>query len=323
MPSAHRILQLRMAGTVLALVSTTAGFLAGIWLVFYGLFAMFGGSAPGLVATLVTAGVLVGIGTLEYRQLETIERRADAYPVDEETAPEVYQITTRVAAQFGVPVPTIAISDRRTPEALAVGFRPGNVHLVLSLGTIDALSAAQLEAVIAHELAHVKNRDAMVMTILSMPVVLAGGLRSRIEGPAVDDPNRGLFFLLPLMLVANVFWVLGRTITARLSRAREVAADRAAAELTGSPATLASALETLDREIEARPTRDLREASGISALSILPLEPRDLEDVLLGPEGDIEPSYGWLYRIERWLFDTHPPTSNRLEALSALEADRE
>jgi len=72
--------------------------------------------------------------------------------VDRETAPEPYELSTEVAAMFDVPPPTIAVSDRAPPGAMAVGFGPGNVHLVLATGTIAALDSAELEAVIAHEL---------------------------------------------------------------------------------------------------------------------------------------------------------------------------
>ncbi|WP_254764054.1 M48 family metalloprotease [Natrinema marinum] len=317
-------LQIRMVAALLGLLLVTAALLVGVWAVFYGVLSILGVGSAIPIAVASTAVTLLSIGWLEYRQLETIERLADAHPVDRGTAPDLYGIATRVAAQLDVPVPTIAISDRDAPEALAVGFRPETVHLVLSLGTIDALDEQQLEAVVAHELAHVRNRDTMVVTFVSLPVVLASGLRSRIE--RVDDPGVAGVVILPLGILSNVVWVVGRTLTARFSRARERAADRAAAEATGSPAALASALERLDREIADTPTSDLREASGVSSLSVLPLEPSELEKVMLGPEGDTEPSYWWLrkrlHRLERYLFETHPPTADRIEQLAALERDR-
>ncbi|WP_275040108.1 M48 family metallopeptidase [Natrialba taiwanensis] len=104
----------------------------------------------------------------------------DAEPVRPADAPELHQLMTKVATQLSIPVPTLALPDRDTPEAVAVGFHPQTVHLVLSQGALDSLATAEeLESVIAHELAHVKNWDAMVMTIASVPVVLADGLRSQ------------------------------------------------------------------------------------------------------------------------------------------------
>ncbi|MFC7070961.1 M48 family metalloprotease [Halobaculum lipolyticum] len=326
MPSRQSQLAVGMAAALLGLALATAGLLVGVWLVFYALLSVFGVGAAASVAAGVTALVLPSIGYLEYRQIRTIERVADAERVTRETEPALYDLVTRVAAQLDVPVPTVAVSERRTPEALAVGFRPENIHLVLSRGTLEALSGpAELEAVVAHELSHVKNRDAMVMTVVSLPVVLADGLRSRIA--AVESPGWTLVVLIPLGVVSTAVWVVGKAITARLSRVREHTADRVAAEVTGSPAALASALGQLDRDIAATPARDLREASGISSLSILPLEPEELEKVMLGPDGDREPSYWWLrtrlHALERWLFRTHPPTAERIESLSTLERSRE
>ncbi|EMA41765.1 M48 family metalloprotease [Halobiforma nitratireducens] len=337
-----------MLAAVGGLLAVAAVFLAGVWGVFYLLFAIVTspGTSAAWLATVVAAATLGSIGYLEYGQPRRIERLADAHRVDRETAPELYETTTRIAAQLDVPVPTIAVSDRDAPEAMAVGFRPSDVRLVLSLGTIDALTDDELEAVIAHELAHVKNRDAMVMTLVSVPVVLAGGLRARFDRLATPDrarrqkagrANRNgeetdngaaiAFVAVPFIILSTAVWVVGRAVSARLSRARERAADRAAAEATGSPAALASALRRLDHDIAETPTRDLREAAGVSSLSILPLEPRELEKVMLGPDGETEPSYWWfrtrLHRLERWLFGTHPPTEERIEALSARARERD
>lgn len=306
-----------MIGAIIGLGVVTVGLLAGVWTVFYFTLQFFEVGFTIYVSFSAAAVTLLVIGHLEYRHLDTIERFADAHPVDREAAPELYQTTTRVATQLDIPIPTIAVSERETPEALAVGFRPSNIHLMLSIGTIEALDDDELETVIAHELAHVKNRDAMIMTAVSLPVVLADGLRSRTA--QVDERGILGIIIVPLSLISDIVWVVGRTIMARLSRARERAADRAAAEITGSPAVLGSALQKLDQNIADTPNQDLREVSAISSLSILPLEPQELEKVMLGPEGETEPSHWWLqkrlHRLERWLFDTHPSTDDRIESL--------
>ncbi|QFU84154.1 M48 family metalloprotease [Natronorubrum aibiense] len=288
-----------------------------VWLAIYAL-AVFTAPSSQVLATIGSTSLLAAIATLEYRQVGTIERAADAVPVEPDNAPSIHRTATRVAALYDVPVPTIAISERDTPEAMAVGLRPRNVHLVLSLGTVRALSDAELEAVIAHELAHVANRDAMVMTAASVPVVLAKGIRTHL-----DDDTSGTVVAVPLVFVASATALLGRVVTAGLSRVRERAADRAAAEATGSPAALASALLTLDERIDETPSRDLRAVSSVSSLSILPLEDDTVEKLMLGPDGDVEPSYWWLrkrlQRLSNWFFRTHPPTTSRLESLQALE----
>lgn len=302
-------------------VLVTTVFLASVWGVCYYVLRLVNVGQPAPVATAGTALLLLAIGVFEYRGVGTVERLGGATAVDRDDAPELYRTTTAVATMLEVPVPTIAISESRAPEAMVVGYRSEEIHLVLSEGTIDALDDAELEAVIAHELAHVKNGDAMVMTAVSVPIVLAAGLRARLGDP---DELGGLALLfLPLLLVSNVAWVAGRAIVAVLARARERAADRAAAEVTGSPATVASALERLDDRIDATPSQDLRAVAGVSALSILPLEPNPADrDVTLGPEGDVEPSFVWFDRLKWRLFATHPPTATRLEALRSLERSR-
>jgi len=310
-----------MIAAVVALAAALVVLLVGVWSTFYVLAVALELTAAGTLASVVTAALLVLIGSLEFRHLDTIERFADAHPVDADAAPELYKRSTNVAAMLDVPPPTVAVSDRAAPEAMAVGFRPGNVHLVLSTGTIEALDADELEAVIAHELAHVANRDAMVMTALSVPVVLADGLRSRLTEFELRSPFAVV--VVPLGVVSNLVWTIGRAITARLSRHRERAADRAAADVIGSPSTLAAALRTLDSRIADTPDRDLRAVSEVGSLSILSLEPRELEKVMLGPEGDTEPAYWWLrtrlHRLERWLFVTHPPAEARLDDLAERE----
>nr|WP_049907991.1 M48 family metalloprotease [Natrinema pallidum] len=322
MPSAVRRLQLRMVASLAGLVLVAIGLLVGVWATFYGGLVLIGSASPVSIAAGVTVTIVVAIAYIEYRHLETIERLSDAHPVDRETAPKLHRTATRVAAQLDVPPPTIAVSERDAPEALAVGFRPTNIHLVFSRGTIETLDHPdELEAVIAHELAHVKNRDAMVMTVVSLPVVLAAGLRSRLA--RIDHP--GIVTAVLLVFLSTAVWVVGRLLTAHLSRARERAADRAAAEVTGSPAALASALSRLDREISEAPERDLRDGSAVSSLSILPLEPMTPEKIMLGPEGDAEPSYWWLrkrlYQLNRRFLGTHPPTTDRIESLSRLQRE--
>ncbi|MFC5136203.1 MULTISPECIES: M48 family metalloprotease [Haloferacaceae] len=326
MPSKSLSLTVKMVSAVIGLTVVAVGFLVGVWVVLYGVLSFFDVASASSLAAGITVLTIVTVGYLEYRQIDTIERVADAQRVDREAEPALYELVTRIATQLDIPVPTIALSERRAPEALVVGFRPGNIHLVLSRGTVNTLDGtAELEAVIAHELAHVKNRDAMVMTILSLPVILANGLGSRLAD--VENPGWAAIVIVPLAFISTIVWVIGKAITARLSRVRERVADQVAAQITGSPAALATALKQLDQGISETPNRDLREASGISSLSILPLEPEELEKVMLGPEGNTEPSYWWLrtrlHQLERWLFRTHPPTDDRIEQLAAYERNQE
>lgn len=183
-------LNLRMAIAVLLLALCTLVFCAAVWGL--SLFALGIFLPPSLAYVFATAGVvwmLAKIAHVEYQQILTVEDGANATPVTADQCPELYARVTRLASQLDVPAPTVALADRSTPEAMVVGFRPEQTHLVLSTGTLDALSAEELDAVIAHELAHVANRDAMVMTVVSAPVVIAEGLLqwSRGEGYGTED----------------------------------------------------------------------------------------------------------------------------------------
>lgn len=244
--------------------------------------------------------------------VDSIEERAAATIVTAEAAPHLHAITGRMAAQIGVPTPTIAVAETDVPEAMVVGYRPGNMHLVLSEGTIESLDDDELTAVIAHELGHVANRDAMVMTALSGPVLLADGLRPDLdlsnwksfESAEILTAMVYAFFTIPLSIA--------RIIVSMLSREREAAADRVAVETLGSPTSLAAALRSLDAEIRGAPDEDLRQVSDISSMSILPLDPA----VIAANDGGTT-----LDRIRARLFRNHPTTDQRLETLREFERE--
>lgn len=269
-------------------------------------------------AIMLTTGILLAFITVELNQLRTADREPDATPVTAEEYPSVHAITTSVATQLDVPKPTIAVTRRTTPEAITVGYRPGSITLILSEGLLTALSEEELKAVIAHELTHVANVDAIVMTVASLPAFLADSVVRKSttdlfadkEGELdfaeqtisnVWNSGPGAIFRFLLTLVAVLSKYASRPVVAILSRSRELAADRTAVQVTGSPAALASALRTLDERIDGTPDTDLRELSNLSALSILSLDPTD----------------------EWHLVGTHPPTEHRIAALSALTTEQE
>ena len=125
--------------------------------------------------------------------------------------------------------------------------------------------------------------------------------------------------------VAWLFWAVGRVLLSLLSRYREVAADRGAVAITGSPATLASALSTLDGTSVSLPSEDVRSSASVAAFSIVPFEASETDDdpVMLGPEGDRTP---YLYNATKPIrafvarvLRTHPDTDDRIERLRALQ----
>src|SRR6056297_156713 len=203
-------------------------------------------------------------------------------------------IVTRLAGQVDLPPPEIRVLEHGTPVALTVGYRPAVSTLVLSRGLIETLEYHELEAAIAHELAHVANRDAAVLTALSAPSAVARLARSRYGYNPVVEPLA--------MLVGTV----SRWYVALVSRGREYAADDGAVAITGDQAALASALESLDADLERRPSTDLRERDTATAFAIVP------------PPWEKHPFFDRTRRfIARRVFGTHPPTEKRIDRLRA------
>ncbi|MFP8953913.1 M48 family metallopeptidase [Natrialbaceae archaeon A-arb3/5] len=198
----------------------------------------------------------------------------------------------RLARQAGVPAPTVRLGTSPTPTAATVGYRPASSTVVVSAGLIDVLDDDELDAVLAHELAHLQNRDATIVTALSMPAAYATELIERYDGHPLAALPGGLVIVLIRWCVAVV------------SRYREYLADRGAVAITCDPAALASALETLDRDLERRPGTDLREHSSAAAFSIVP------------PPWEEHRFFDRTRRfIDRTIFGTHPKTATRIERL--------
>lgn len=224
----------------------------------------------------------------------TIQNLGDTVEIASGKVIDVRELETRVqrlAQQADVPPPAVAITYSWTPTAVTVGYRPEECTVVFSTGLLDAVDGDELDAVIAHELAHVKHRDTMVMTGLTVCVAIA---------TEVVDWLGGTFFAI----IGTIALGLSKWCVAVVARCRELAADDGAVAITGNPAALASALESLDRELRIRPVADLRESDTTAALSIVP-PPRE-EWSSLDRIGHF---------LERQVFGTHPPTEMRIERL--------
>ena len=191
----------------------------------------------------------------------------------------------RLAELADVTVPRLAVVDTETPNAFTVGITPGRTVVAVTEGLSRALNDRELEAVLAHELTHIANRDASVLTVVAFPRTLGLTL-------IADESLAGLvlWIVWPLGLP---LWALGTLLTLTVSRYREYAADRGAALLTGAPEQLMSALQKLsDRHI---PSGDLRLQGAAEAFCIVPVRTPRFE-----------------------LFMDHPPLEKRLAALEQL-----
>ncbi|UTF53033.1 M48 family metalloprotease [Natronosalvus rutilus] len=303
------------------------------------------------LATALCLGCMLAV-QLRYARLELLAE-ADAAVLAPEERPELTDQVTRLAAQLDVAVPTVAVADTQVANSFAVGgVRSGTI--VVSEGLLGTLEPAELDAVLAHELAHLKNHDAAVMTLASfLPALIAdehvvfgdhmprwarpyvyGGLlfvaallgSSFIDAP-VFTPS-GLLQLAVALAVTVVVGgiVLGVVATAvvflsrSLSRQREFVADRAGALATGDPATLAGVLERLDGHPSA-PVEDARiEAEATSGEHY-----RGLEGMCLLPHGFDRSGEGATDGSGPLEVDTyaHPSTTERIARLRKLAAELE
>jgi len=297
--------------------------------------ALDGPSRP-LLAALAAA---VALALVAWAQLRYARRQllaaVDADPATAETHPELHARLTRLATAADCPTPSLAVVDSEVPNSMAVGG-PRSATVVVSEGLLDALDDDELDAVLAHELAHVKNRDAAVLTLASsLPAwaadessplagrravaALAFLMLSLLGAAALDLPGAGpgpvvaaaALIGLSLLFGEAVLGVLAAPVLAlarRLSRDRELVADRAAARLTGDPAALAGALTTLadapePPDDDARVT-DAGRRTAVRGLCLLP--------------------HGFDPGADDWLAPrAHPPVERRVEGLQAVAADQE
>jgi heat shock protein HtpX len=211
--------------------------------------------------------------------------RAEVLATDEQT--ELYALVARVAAQADLPAPRVAIvHSARAVNAFSVGLNERRAVVVFTTGLLrQDLTREELEAVVAHELAHVANRDGVVMTFVSAPALVG----SRIWH--ADDHRAKIFFVL----IYWPFFFIGLLAMWALSRYREYVADRGAVLITGAPEHLMSVLQKIAGETARG---DLRGGLAVQALCIVAA------------------------RRERWrrfeLFSDHPPLDKRLARLAEL-----
>ncbi|MFD1512597.1 M48 family metallopeptidase [Halomarina rubra] len=258
---------------------------------------------------------------------DTVDALFPETPTRPVTDERLVATTTALAQQADLPTPDLVVAETETPEALTVGYRPSTTTVVVTDGLLETVGDRELEAVVAHELAHVKNRDAVVMTLVSSVVAGATLLFGFVWG--TDRSHDGIDGFAPyvsVVLLPIVF--LARAVVALVARVRERAADRGAVALTGDPAGLASALDTLDTTLDSPPAEDLRHEE-LVALSIVPPPRESVESklswerrrpVLWGLRRPVRRAFVLGYRRA---YSTHPPTSDRIERLRSLERTAE
>jgi heat shock protein HtpX len=247
--------------------------------------------APNKILIGVAIAALIGIVGSVRERAERPEPRV----VGAEDEPVLHGIVDRLCVLADLPRPEIVVEDEREPNSWLVGLRRGRSRLHVTRGLLELLEPTELEAVVAHELAHLAHRDAAVMTAVGGPgAVLLGGGR-RMHGGWI-------WMSFGFWVAAGIGW-LSRVGTQALSRHRELAADAGAASLTGHPAAFATALRKVAGQLRVVPREDLRVAAARDAFNLLPVEvPMDSRrGRLLGTHPPLEVRVARLERLEHTL----------------------
>jgi heat shock protein HtpX len=236
-----------------------------------------------------------------YRSADRILLRAvKARMLASEDAPELHATVERLSAMVGVPKPRVALVGSQVPNAFAAGRSPRHAVVAVTTGLLETLDPAEVESVVAHEVAHIANRDALVMTFasyLQMWGAIMAGRRWRGEDYSKHRDLRERLVFALVKPFALLFYAFSTGLTLAVSRYREYAADRGSAILTGRPEQLMSALQKISGDMALIPRHDLRAVEGLNAFFIIPATAK-------GP------------RFE-FLMD-HPPLEKRLRELGEL-----
>ena len=266
--------------------------LAAMTALFLGAGFLLGGEGGMLIALVIAVGMNV---FAYWNSDKMVLRMHNARHVDERSAPELVGIVRQLASRAGLPMPKVYVIETDQPNAFATGRNPENAAVAATTGLLRRLSSEEVAGVMAHELAHVKNRDTLIMTITA---TLAGALSMLANfalffGGSRNNPL-GLIGTILMMVLAPLAAML---VQMAISRTREYAADRSGAEICGRPLWLASALEKIDamaRRIDN--TAAERNPATAHMFIINPLHAHAIDG----------------------LFTTHPKTANRVARLRQM-----
>lgn len=287
------------------------GGMALLYAMVVGVAAWWATAELGAVAVPFIVAVACVAVIVQYRYAPTAALRAlDAERVDESEYPDLHARVARLASQADVPAPDLAVAPHATPNAFATARGRGQAVVAVTEGLLDAVEGDELDAVLAHEIAHVKHRDALVLSLVTVLVTVGaavgrnfwwfGGGGGDAGGGGGGDGGQPWF--LVFVVASLVAWAAGSLLSRVVSRQREFAADRGAAAITGNPGAMASAIETVSAGVTATPDDDLREHAELNALFFSPVEPDShLADLLA----------------------THPAPDRRVERLAEMTGEFE
>src|SRR5438128_4279721 len=257
--------------------------------------------------------IVIGLAFFQYYTSDKLALAASgAKIVSPQEAPELHAMVERLCALADLPKPRVAIIPSDVPNAFATGRSPKHAAVAVTEGLWRRLEPREIEAVLAHELSHIANRDVLIMTVASFFAMLAAlitrwglyfGMFGGFGGGGNRNSNNGnnqVPIWLIVFVVAAVTYAVSFILIRTISRYREYAADRGSALITGAPENLMSALQKIASGITQIPQQDLREVAGMNAFFIVPTN--------------------WRTQVGE-LFMDHPPMEKRLAALAAIARD--
>jgi heat shock protein HtpX len=265
--------------------------LAAMTALFMGLGFSIGGGKGAIIALVVAAGM--NLFTF-WNADKIVLKMHRARQVDAASAPEFHALVKQLADRAGLPMPKTYIVDDPHPNAFATGRNPENAAVAATSGLLDMLTRDEIAGVMAHELAHVKNRDTLIMTMVA---TIAGAISMLANFGLLFRGGDGRGNIVAMLLAVIVAPFAAMIVQMAISRTREYGADAGGAEISGNPRALASALAKLSRGAQAIPNHTAERNPAVAQLYIV--------SALGGRSGD-------------GMFSTHPDTGNRIAALEAM-----
>jgi heat shock protein HtpX len=272
----------------------TAILLAGLTALFMGVGFLIGGQSGAMIALVVAAAM----NLLSYWNADKLVLSMHgAQEVDERAAPDLVRLVRELAQRAGLPMPRVYLMDNPQPNAFATGRNPEHAAVAVTTGLLNMLRREEVAGVLAHELAHVYNRDTLTMTITA---TIAGAISMLAQfglffgGNRDNNNGAGVIGTIAMVLLAPLAAMI---VQMAISRTREYAADELGARISSRPAALASALVKISGAAEQIENPTAEQAPATAHLFIVnPLSGRVMDN----------------------LFATHPSTENRIAALEAL-----
>ncbi len=254
------------------------------------------GGSTGLIIAFVFA---MAMNFFSYwKSDKMVLRMYDAHPVDRSSHPALYNMIEELSRKADLPMPAVYVIPQNQPNAFATGRNPENAAVAVTEGIMQALNEDELRAVIAHELAHIQNRDILTQTIVTTVVSALTMLAQFAYFIPIGGSDRGSnpFVALIVLITAPIAATM---LQAAISRTREYEADRVGAEICGQPQQLASALQRIEKAAEQIPM-NVSDTAMRSTSHMFPVNPFSGGNFMS-------------------LFSTHPETEDRIERLMHMQ----